>query len=402
MNTNTTTTRNTLLLLHIVVVLACAACGATEPEPDNNVLDGSVAGLSSAQQRLHNLGDAAFNDEVFTKATGLGPAFVASSCGSCHPGDGRGHPSTALIRFGQSKPGENEWLGRGGPQLQQHAVPGFDAEMLPPGTASSVFLAPIATGLGFLDAVTDATLLEYADEFDSDNDGISGRPNRVAIAPYVSLRRNASVENGLAIGRFGRKASAYNLHQQTAVAYNQDIGITSELEPVDAYTNLRSDPEVSLATINNVVFYLQTLRVPPRRDQNNPDVMHGEQLFTAIGCATCHRASMTTGSADITALANKTIHPYSDLLLHDMGTELDDGYTEHQATSAEWRTTPLWGLGLSMQSQGGQLFLLHDGRARSIEAAIQSHGGEGAKARSAFFALPAHEQRLVVRFIESL
>lgn len=392
----------------VMIAVVCAvislvqACGPTVAEPSADVLDGVVPGLSAEQNRRHIMGDLSFNDEVFTSANGLGPLFVASSCGSCHPGDGRGHPSTALIRFGQSAPGENVFLGKGGPQLQQHAIPGFMAETLPPGVSSATFLAPSATGLGFLDAVTDAAILEYADEHDANGDGISGRPNRVRIPDYVVLREGADVAGGLVIGRFGRKASAYNLQQQTAVAYNQDIGITSELEPIDAHTNLRADPEVSLATINNVVFYLQTLKVPPRRNTSATDVIEGEALFTAIGCANCHRPSMTTGASAITSLAYKTIHPYSDLLLHDMGPELDDGYTEHQATTAEWRTTPLWGIGLSTSAQGGRMFLMHDGRAQSINEAIEFHGGEGAKAREQFRALPAHQKQQLVTFLESL
>lgn len=392
---------NYVLLLFIAMLMACDGIPTHAPA-DHELLDGTIPNLSMEQSTRHLLGDAAFNDEVFTRRTGLGPLFVASTCGACHPGDGRGHLSTALIRFGQSAPGVNEWIGRGGPQLQQHALPGYDAEQLPAGVASSVFLAPIATGLGFLDAVSDETILEYADEHDVNGDGISGRPSRIPNPGYLVLRKNANVQSSGLIGRFGRKASAYDLLHQTAIAYNQDLGVTSVFEPVDAHSNVQTDAEVSTQTVNNVVFYLQTLKAPPRRNASDPTVMRGEQVFTKVGCHECHRASMTTGYSPIVGLSEVTFSPYTDLLLHNMGPELDDGYTENNATSDEWRTTPLWGLGLASKSQGGTMFLLHDGRARSITEAIEFHGGEGAKARGLFRLLPAHEQQDLVNFLLSL
>lgn len=388
--------------LAALALLVVTACNSVQPEQPDDVLDGVIPGLTQTQNRMHLAGDEAFNDEVFTAESGLGPVFVTSSCGACHPGDGRGHPSTALIRFGQSTPGANPWIGRGGPQLQQHALPGFRGEILPAGVPHSTFLAPIVTGLGYLDAVSDATILEYADEFDSNGDGISGRPNRLPPPPYVQLRPGSDIQSQGVIGRFGRKASAVDLLHQTAVAYNQDIGITSEFEPIDAHTLLTTDPEVPTATINAVVFYLRTLRIPPRRNSNAPSVLRGEQLFTTVGCASCHRPTMVTSTSTIPQLAHQTIHPYTDLLLHDMGPELDDGYTEHDATSSEWRTTPLWGLGLSASSQGGRLFLLHDGRAHSLEEAIDYHGGEGAMARSRYRALTETEKQDLLHFLESL
>lgn len=393
-----------LLLLILLLLHTLPGCGSVDPDnPPNDVLDGPIPGLTMEQQRVHAAGDAAFNDEVFTPTSGLGPLFVASSCGACHPADGRGHPSTVLIRFGQSMPGANPWMGKGGPQLQQHAIPGFQPELLPAGVASARFLAPIVTGLGYLDAVTDHEILSWADEFDINGDGISGRPQRIPPPPYAMLRANADVDaTGNVIGRFGRKATSYDLLQQTAVAYNQDIGITSALEPVDPHSQLPHDPEVSLQTINSVVFYLQTLRIPPRRNANAPEVLRGERVFTSIGCAACHRPTMTTGTSAIPQLSHVSFSPYTDLLLHDMGPELDDGYTEGNAERSEWRTTPLWGYGLSRKFQGGGLFLLHDGRARSLREAIEYHGGEGAAARARFRALPAHEQQDLEAFLESL
>ncbi len=375
-----------------------------EPAPDNTLLDGPIPGLTFEEHRRHIAGDVAFNNVVFTPTTGLGPTFVASSCGACHPADGRGHPSTALVRFGQGAPGVNPWVGLGGPQLQQHAIPGFLPEQLPQGVPHSTFLAPIVTGLGYLDAVNDATILEWADEDDADGDGVSGRPNWIVPPPYVPIRPQSvsGPDAQSRIGRFGRKAAVYGLLQQTAGAYNQDIGITSIFEPIDAHSNLEVDPEVSTKTINDVVFYLQTLKAPMRRDSASPNVLNGERLFTAIGCAACHRPTMTTGTSPLPYLSNQIIHPYSDLLLHDMGPELDDGYTEGTATTSEWRTTPLWGFGLSRDSQGGVLFLLHDGRAHSVSEAVEYHGGEGASARARFRALPAHEKADLEAFLESL
>jgi CxxC motif-containing protein (DUF1111 family) len=274
---------------------------------------------------------------------------------------------------------------------------------MPPGVPSSVFLAPIATGLGYLDAVSDATIMEWADSNDANGDGISGTPNWVRLPAYVLQREGTIVNaNGERIGRFGRKAGAGDLLHQTANAYNQDIGITSIFEPMDAHSNLHTDPEVSTQTVNNVVFYLKTLKAPLRRDTTSPAVQNGERVFNTIGCGACHRATMTTGPSPLPYLAYQTIHPYTDLLLHNMGPELDDGYTEGSALTAEWRTTPLWGFGLSSGAQGGQLFLMHDGRAHTIPEAIEFHGGEGAQARALFRALPAHDQSDLQSFLESL
>jgi len=152
----------------------------------------------------------------------------------------------------------------------------------------------------------------------------------------------------------------------------------------------------------DLVFYLRTLKAPVQRNQNDPDVTGGQQLFVTIGCAKCHTPELKTGNYAITALANKTFHPYTDLLLHDMGNGLNDGYTEGSALTAEWRTPPLWGLGLSKNSQGGQYFLLHDGRATSIEQAITLHGGEGQASNTRFQQLSAADRSLLIKFLESL
>ena len=154
--------------------------------------------------------------------------------------------------------------------------------------------------------------------------------------------------------------------------------------------------------LKNVVFYVRTLKAPPRRNENDANVRAGEALFDQIDCAGCHVPAMTTGKTDIEALSQKTFYPYTDLLLHDMGPDLDDGYTEGSALRSEWRTVPLWGLGLAADSQGGQVFFLHDGRATTLRDAIGFHGGEAAASRSAFDQLSPEAQEQLIAFLESL
>jgi CxxC motif-containing protein (DUF1111 family) len=150
------------------------------------------------------------------------------------------------------------------------------------------------------------------------------------------------------------------------------------------------------------VFYLKTLKAPIARNSNQTDIIDGKALFANIGCAKCHRPEMQTGTSSIAALSNKTFYPYTDLLLHDMGPGLDDGYTEGSAKTYEWKTPALWGLGLSKFSQGGGYFLMHDGRARSIEEAIFMHGGEGDVSRENFQSLSDIDKRKLIKFLESL
>lgn len=386
------------------LLAAVAACSKVLPgaPPEDELLDGPVEGLTGEQNLIFLRGDIAFNDEVFTPATGLGPIFVATSCGTCHVGDGKGHPFTMLTRFGQTDETGNKFLHQGGPQLQHRAIPGFMPEQIPAGATFSKFMPPATTGLGFLDAVPDAVLLALADENDADGDGISGRPNLIVPPSYSILRPNTVSMNGKYIGRFGKKAATYDLLQQTATAYNQDIGIASFYEPLDTYTGQPLDPEVSNQTVLDVEFYLKTLKAPVQRNQNDPAIISGKQVFTNIGCAKCHTPQLVTGTSSIEALSNKTFFPYTDLLLHDMGSGLDDGYTEGSATTAEFRTPPLWGLGLSKNSQGGQYFLLHDGRARTIEQAIVLHGGEAKQSRNNFQQLNAEQKSQLIKFLESL
>lgn len=384
----------------MIILVACEEFQPKAPQAFE-LLDGPVSGLTEAENLQFLRGDVAFNDEVFTSANGLGPLFVATSCGSCHPGDGKGHPFSTLTRFGQADENGNQYLHIGGPQLQHRAIPGFTPEAIPQNATFSRFTPPANTGLGFIDAVSDAEILDWADPDDSDGDGISGVPNWISLKEYVTERPNSVTQNGRYIGRFGKKAATYDLLQQTATAYNQDIGVTSSFEPVDTHSGLVFDPEVSNQTINDVVFYLKTLKAPAPRPESN-SMLEGKQLFTTIGCTKCHRPEMKTGNSAIAALANKTFSPYSDFLLHDMGSSLDDGYTEGSAKTYEWRTPPLWGLGLSKNSQGGQYFLMHDGRARSIDEAILLHGGEANQITNNYQGLTADEKTKLIQFLESL
>ena len=397
--------KTSIIILSIVLSVALMqACSKLEPKipADNQQLDGPVINLSYEQHKQFLAGDAAFNDEIFTVQKGLGPLFVATSCGSCHSGDGKGHPFTTLTRFGQSDTTGNKYLHMGGPQLQNNACPGYIPEQVPAGATFSKFTPPANTGLGFLELVSDGDILAMADPNDANNDGFSGVPNWSVLPSFILPGTNAIGQNGKYIHRFGKKAAAFNLLHQTVNAYNQDIGITSSFSPADVYSGLDTDPEVSVQTVRNVVFYLQTLKAPIQRDQNDASIVKGKDLFIQAGCENCHKQTLKTGFSSIAPLSNKTFHPYTDLLLHDMGNALDDGYTEGSAKTYEWRTAPLWGLGLSPKSQGGSWFLLHDGRANTIEEAIQLHGGEAAASAGTFRQMPAIEKETLIKFLKSL
>jgi CxxC motif-containing protein (DUF1111 family) len=390
-------------ILSVGIVLALGiSCEGLLPGglPDNQVLDGPVEGLANDERMRFIRGDEAFNNGIFTKETGLGPLFVATSCAACHPGDGKGHPFTTLTRFGQVDGNGNQYMHLGGPQLQHRAIPGFTPEVIPAGATFSRFTPPANTGLGFLDAVSDTDILSTADPVDADGDGISGVPNWIAIKGYIKPRAPSIEVNNKYIGRFGKKGATYDLLQQTATAYNQDIGVTSEYEYTDTYSGATTDPEITSQTIDDVIFYLKTLKAPIPRSFSGE--MKGKQLFEGAGCDKCHRPQWTTGNSPISALSNKTFYPYTDLLLHDMGQGLDDGYTEGSALTSEWKTPALWGLGLSKNSQGGNYYLLHDGRARSIEEAILLHGGEATHSQEKYKSLSEVDKNALIKFLESL
>jgi CxxC motif-containing protein (DUF1111 family) len=406
----------------LLLAAGCADLLPAAPDPAQELV-GMVDGLSAAQRAQHLRGDAEFS-RIFAAADGLGPVFVAPSCESCHVGDGKGHPLFRITRFGRSTPqGFDPMPGDGGPQLQDRAVAGYEPERLPTSaTGVARLVAPAVTGLGLLDAVDDSTLIRLADPNDADRDGISGRLQLLEPTPLheaaIALERaehgaittRGTLVNGRYIGRFGKKALSVNLLQQVVGAYHEDMGITSDLIPTEIFNphvgafsgDAAPEPEVPQSVVNAVLFYMKTLKVPPRRQPNDPQVTAGEALFSQGGCAKCHVPTLRTGASTIAALHQQEFHPYTDLLLHDMGPELDDGYTEGSATSAEWRTPPLWGLGLAARAQGGTMRLLHDGRATSIEEAIRFHGGEGARSRAWFDALNAEQRRQLLAYLMSL
>jgi CxxC motif-containing protein (DUF1111 family) len=409
----------------LLALLLLGGCDALLPSApaDEEVLDGPIHGLSSAQLAVFAEGDEEFN-RTFGASEGAGPMFVASTCGSCHVGDGKGHPAFNLTRFGRMANGEFDPMrALGGPQVQNRAVQRYVAEVVPSGaTGVSVFTAPSVTGLGLLEAVDDTTLLRMADPDDLDGDGISGRVQLLdeddlivqvtsldAVADEGGPTRGVPI-GGKYIGRFGKKGVTVNLLHQTVTAYHQDMGLTSDLIAEDLFNRQVgtfasddvADPEVGSSTVSAVVFYLKTLRPPPRRDAGGADVVAGEALFAAAGCARCHTPALRTGASPIGPLNQVEFHPYTDLLLHDMGPELDDGYTEGIALTSEWRTAPLWGVGLASSAQGGRMHLLHDGRAPGFREAIELHGGEAAGSRAAFRSLTPEQQEQLFRFLESL
>lgn len=405
--------------------LALGACDALMPAAPaaSEELAGMIPGLSGPQRAAHLAGDAEFA-RVFAATDGLGPIFVATSCEACHVGDGKGHPLFNITRFGRDTVGGFDPMRTfGGPQLQDRAVLRYLAELVPAGaTGVARFTAPAVTGLGYLEAVDDSTLLNLEDPTDLNGDGVSGRVQlvdstdllvRVASLEAIAAEgppTRGTLVGGRYIGRFGKKALAINLLQQVVTAYHQDMGITSDLIPLEIFNpqvgaftgDATPEPEVSAAVVNAVVFYMKTLKAPPRRRVDHPDVIAGQTLFDNGPCASCHLPQLTTGASSIAALHRVTFRPYTDLLLHDMGAELDDGYTEGRATTSEWRTAPLWGIGLAAQAQGGQMHLLHDGRAKSIPEAVQFHGGEGTTSRNWFNALTPTQQRQLIAYLMSL
>lgn len=399
-----------LLCLFFVLATSCSSLLTEEPEPDQ-VFDAPLDDLDPAQMRAHIDGDEAFG-ERFTTATGLGPIFNQTSCDGCHPSEGRSHPATNLTRFGRATSEGFDYMeSRGGPQLQDRAIPGYPAEQLPAeATGISERGGPIVVGLGLVEAIPDQAILANEDANDANGDGISGRANFIEAPPWLSVASGKVTRDGKHVGRFGRKATAINLFHQTVTAYIQDMGVTSDFVPEDLFNPVIGnrvgdnvpDPEVSAETINNVVIYLQTLRPPLRRNANDPQVVAGEQIFEQIGCAACHIPQFQTGSSPIAVLAFQDVRLYSDLLLHDMGPQLADRYPEGEASGVEWRTTPLWGLGIVENLSGGVPYYLHDGRTSDLSEAILLHGGEAQRSRDLFQNLSASERAALLAFLESL
>lgn len=391
------------------IVIGCDQLLTKEPEPEQS-FDGPIDGLTNEQRTIFTRGDAAFG-EVFTFQTGLGPLFNQAACERCHVGDGRGHPRMNLKRFGRNLGnGQFDVLpAYGGPQLQERSMPGYPAETIPQqANAISERGGPLVVGLGLVEAIADQSILSNADPNDANGDGISGRANFIVAPEFLGVE--AGPYNGKYLGRFGRKAGAMNLTQQTANAYHQDMGITSDFIPQENFNPVVGgtggdpvpDPEIPAATVNDVVFYLQTLRPPLRRGEDDPQVERGEQVFASIKCSSCHVPTMMTGPHPIAALSSRPAHLYSDLLLHDMGPDLADNFIEGEATGTEWRTTPLWGLGIVENVLGGTPFYLHDGRTSDLRVVIDLHKGEANAARTAFQQLPSSDQDALIKFLKSL
>ncbi|MEM7694164.1 MAG: di-heme oxidoredictase family protein [Pseudomonadota bacterium] len=363
---------------------------------------------------------------------GLGPLFNARSCQGCHLKDGRGHPPSpgdpnmVSMLFALSGPdgGPDPTLGK---QLQDQAVAGFPREgtisitytetpftypdghkvslrrpnystdaPIAPGTSLNPRIAPPMIGLGLMEAIAAGDIIANADPDDADGDGISGRVPRVADA----------------LGRFGWKAMAPSLLDQAATAFANDMGLSTRVLPASwgdctpAQAPCRNaihggTPEIDDALLDLVVFYSQHLAVPARRNVDDPEVLAGKALFYKAGCIACHTPKFATRGDAAPPLRGQLIWPYSDFLLHDLGPGLADKNPTADRLASEWRTTPLWGIGLT-ETVNGHTFFLHDGRARSLEEAILWHGGEASAARDAFAAADADARAALIKFLESL
>ena len=388
---------------------------------------------------------------------GLGPTFIAKSCSECHVNAGRGRPPASgeeqlvsmLVRV--SVPGTDE---HGGPrphpnygdQFQNFGLNGpfpdfaYHTAPVPPeaalyldweetgvafadgetislrrpklrienlaygplesGAMTSVRIAQPLLGLGLLEAVPEETLVSLAQAQKAQ--GVNGRLN------YV----RDDVSKRTALGRFGWKANQPSIRQQIAAASLGDMGLTSRLyraqncPPVQHLCTIQTpgnDPELAWTDWDELELWTRALAVPARRDAADPEVLRGEALFTEAKCAACHVTTLRTAEefAPFPKLAGQTFHAYTDLLLHDMGEDLSDGRPDFQAGPRDWRTPPLWGLGLS-KTVNGSTALLHDGRARNVAEAILWHGGEAQASREAFRNMPKAEREALLRFLDSI
>jgi CxxC motif-containing protein (DUF1111 family) len=429
---------------------------ATLAISNENAYARAISNMAPEDLRKFAFGNRVFNTNwVAAPASvdafdGLGPVFNRVSCSACHTRDGRGRPpetagaalESMLIRLsipGKGEHGEPKPVPHYGDQLNEKALPGVPAEgrtivrfserpgryadgtaysllvphyefadlsfgPLPPDTRISPRVAPPIFGLGLLEAVPEAQIRSHADAQDANHDGVSGRANEVWDA----------IDGRAALGRFGWKANQPSLRQQNAAAANGDIGITTALFPRENVAegqvaaaavpsgSQNGAPEMKDEFFARLTFYVQTLAVPAARHVEDPTVRDGAELFAQVGCTACHTPTMTTGNyPDVPELAHQTIHPYSDLLLHDMGQELADGREDFGASGDEWRTPPLWGIGLT-QIVNRHTRFLHDGRARSLEEAILWHDGEAHAARDRFAQLSRTQRAALLTFLENL
>lgn len=426
---------------------------ATVFDTTPNAFSLPAPGLERQDELLFFVGNSFFNQNWVTAPAsttardGLGPLFNTRSCAGCHFKDGRGRPPEQDGELGTGFLVRLSGPGRDihgavlpeptyGGQLQDQAIEKVPPEgkvkisyeeitgtfadgesytlrkptytftdlaygELHPEFQFSPRVANQMIGMGLLEAIPEEMLLALADPNDADKDGISGRPN------YVWDNFNQRT----AIGRFGWKANEPTVFQQVAGAFLGDLGITSRLFPEqnckESQTACQNaldggQPEIEDDDFLKVVLYSSSLAVPARRNWDNATVLEGKNLFLEANCATCHTPKLETGiHPTIPALSKQTIRPYTDLLLHDMGDELADGRADFQATGNEWRTPPLWGIGL-IETVNGHTFYLHDGRARSLMEAILWHGGEAEDAKKRVLQLNKAEREALIRFLESL
>jgi CxxC motif-containing protein (DUF1111 family) len=431
-----------VLALLLIALAACGDNGASDDDiqqggdltsADRTRLAFSFSGptLSAEDMATAQLGRSVFQ---FTwAAPQLGRLFNDTGCSACHGGNGRGLSqvqrgqelgSQALVRVSfptgtPSTPGGNVPVPNFGEQLQDHATGGLPEVYLDlswietsvtygdgttqamrrpnvmisntsgdplPLWLTSYRQGPPVIGLGLLDAVPDEELAALEDEGDANGDGISGRRNTV----YDHI---AGV---MKTGRFGHKANVATLVDQVAGAFTNDIGLSNkEFPEEDGVSRDLNDDQ-----LDECVFFVKTIGVPAAA-QRTDEIRAGRDLFTDMGCAGCHTPTLHTGDSSIAQLANQTIHPYTDLLLHDVGDLLTDARSDQAAAGVEWRTPPLWGIGLTQTVQTGTTFL-HDGRARTLDEAILWHGGEAATASEAFRTADAADRAKLIKFLQSL
>ncbi len=407
-----------------------------------------LSNISNKNLQRHRAGEILFRTQFVPntdiKNGGLGPLFIQDNCAACHHGNGRSQPplseideqSGVLLRMsipGLGPHGEPLGVPGYGLQLQNRAIPGYLPEGLikytfqqfyetypdgskvlmhrplrsimnpyapiPKETMYSLRNASPLYGLGLLEAVPEEEILSRHEERDKDNDNITGRPNYVYNA-YTG-------KNDL--GRFGWKASHPTVIQQAAEALHQDMGITStHFFPIEncvgqsnGWNQPASKPDMDSLIVSHLAFYIQTLAPPAPRNQNDPIVQRGKQLFTELNCTGCHTPELKTGNHPIKELSNQTIYPYTNLLLHEMGEGLADARPDFEASTNEWRTPPLWGIGLTKVVNPNARYL-HDGRAETLEEAILWHEGEAFWTTVAFKKLSKEDRSAVIRFLESL
>lgn len=398
----------------------------------------SARNITNAELRRFGAGADVF-DHDYTEADGLGPVYDEVGCLGCHrDGQQQPHaqvgPAGLIVRV--SAPGVGE---HGGPvpeptyglQMQTRATPQGVAEAsisprrvpvqhrwvngdrttlyrldprlvplqgpLAPGAEISLRMAPPVIGLGLLEAVDERDLERAADPADADHDGISGKVNHVWDA----------VAGRMAIGRFGWKAGQPTVAQQSTVALHDDVGVTTPVDPDPcahqgtACSAPDVPPELSQSSLDDMIFYNRTIAVPIARNVGRRSTRDGASLFATVGCAGCHTPTQHSSSSDIAALADETFHPYTDLLLHDLGARLDDGRREYLASGREWRTAPLWGIGRRSEVTGSN-GLLHDGRARTVTEAVLWHDGEAKQARLRFEGLSRGDRNDLLAFVNTL